>query len=137
MAVAPSGACRGTLSKPKNSEFHMGTSCTRHHSMEVRRYANTSCMASSFDALGPVRLGPRVSRSQRESGSSLGVGEASGDRRGIEQYQRVMQPMVLGPRLLATARHFEHQAEQFPAHLFDCRAAVSDPAGVDVHKVVP
>jgi len=44
---------------------------------------------------------------------------------------------MLGPRLLAAAGHFQDEAEDFPADLFDGGLAGGDSAGVDVDQVGP
>src|SRR6218665_338687 len=58
----------------------------------------------------------------------------SGDRRRVEQHQRVVQLPPLGPGLLAATGHVEQQVEQLPAQGLDAGLAVSDLAGVQVHQ---
>src|ERR1700709_1516825 len=48
-----------------------------------------------------------------------------------------MQFQMLGTRLLASARHVQHQAEQFPAYIFNRRVAGCYTTCIDIHQVMP
>src|SRR5690606_36732347 len=60
----------------------------------------------------------------------------SGDRAGVEQDQVVDDAPVLGPGF-ASAGDIQDAYEQFLAQVLDAGFAGGDPAGVDVHQVVP
>ena len=61
----------------------------------------------------------------------------SGNRRGIEDAQVVVEAVLVGVGLLHAAGHVQNQVEQLGAHVGDGLLAGGDGAGVDVDEVKP
>lgn len=64
-------------------------------------------------------------------------GRDSGERRGVEERQVVVDPVCFGPGLLPPAGDVEVVVEQLPADLLDGAHAAGDPARVNVDQVGP
>src|SRR5271170_2762630 len=59
------------------------------------------------------------------------------DGRGIKQCEFIVQTPVVGPGLLAAARHVENEAEDLLAYLLNRGLTCSNAPGIDVDQIGP
>src|SRR5215831_10142675 len=76
----------------------------------------------------PSRQGAAIRRTQHC---------ASGDRRRIEEGERVLEAPPLRPGLAATAGNLEHCMKQVPTDLLDAGFTCRNAAGIEIDEVVP